>query len=209
MQLKNKMERKEVIKEMYDIYALEYESSRKDFLKKFILEDAKLFVSSLSGKDVLDLGCGPGRDSLFLKGVGLNVICIDISPAMVELCREKGLDARVSDLENLDFSDGSFDGVWAYTSLLHSPKVVFKNVIAKIKDILRDKGVFYLGMKEGNSEGEYFDGRYGGTSSFVSFYSDEELRKILSSSFEIIHPSRVEFPDKAYLNYLCRKRLFC
>lgn len=39
---------------------------------------------------------------------------------MIELCKEKGLETHIMDLENITFEDGSFDGVWAYTSLGHT-----------------------------------------------------------------------------------------
>ncbi len=44
------------------------------------------------------------------------------------------------------------DGVWAYTSLLHTTKDKFPQVLARIKDILKPNGAFALAMKEGSGE---------------------------------------------------------
>jgi 2-polyprenyl-3-methyl-5-hydroxy-6-metoxy-1,4-benzoquinol methylase len=36
---------------------------------------------------VADVGCGPGRITGLLRGLGLDVFGIDLSPAMIELAR--------------------------------------------------------------------------------------------------------------------------
>src|SRR5436190_20872649 len=40
---------------------------------------------------VLDLGCGPGRHSLFLQRKGFDVVGVDASPTQVALARIRGL----------------------------------------------------------------------------------------------------------------------
>ncbi len=63
--------------------------------------------------DVLDLGCGAGRHSLYLQRRGLHVIAADRSARMVELARARGVrEARVVDAcKRLPFDDGTFDTV--------------------------------------------------------------------------------------------------
>lgn len=62
---------------------------------------------------LLEIGAGPGRDSKYFQDQGLDVVCIDLSPAMIELCRQKGLTAYVMDMGNLDFPENSFDVVYS------------------------------------------------------------------------------------------------
>jgi len=50
---------------------------------------------------LLEVGAGTGHDSLYFQGEGLRVLCTDLSPAMVELCQAKDLDARVADFLGL------------------------------------------------------------------------------------------------------------
>jgi len=193
-------------KATYDKYASEYEEKTQDYIEKYIKEDFDLFLQNLKGKKILDLGSGPGRDSIKFKQRGFHPVCIDISKAMIDLCKRKGLEAYEMDMETLDFEDASFDGVWAYTSLLHLPKSKIKNVINKIRDILKTKGIFYLGMKTGNSEGFEENKRYPNHKRYFSLYSKEEIEKLLSD-FEILHFSKVEIDSEhIYINFLCRKK---
>ena len=199
------MDYKEANRLVYNNNAEEFEKRTKDYIRNYILDDAELFIKSLQGKRILDLGSGPGRDSQFFKERGLNPLCLDFSPEMVRLCQERGLEAQVGDLENLPFEDFIFDGVWAYTSLLHMPKSKLNPVLGKIRNILKQEGVFYLGMKEGDFEGWIESDKYPGSKRFFALYSDKELRKTLTLNFDIMHTSRVPLGDAIFLNYLCRK----
>ena len=105
----------------YNKMAREYDEETVDFWNRFPRTTIDSFAKSVSGK-ILDVGSGPGRDGLLLKEQGLNVICLDASEEMVKSCQNKGLQAVVGDFNQIPFADKSFDGVWAYTSLLHVPK---------------------------------------------------------------------------------------
>ncbi len=199
------MSYKELNRRVYDENAAEFDCRTRDYLREYISDDAELFLASLNGRRILDLGSGSGRDSLFFKDRGFNPVCVDFSSAMIDLCRAKGLRAVIMDLENLTFANNSFDAVWAYTSLLHIPKINLNAVLNKINDILKDSGIFYMGMKEGNFEGWIKSDKYTGQR-FFALYSDEELRRAVGVNFDIFHTSRVELGNAVFLNYLCRRK---
>ena len=69
----------------YDAIHDLYDAETRDFWEKFPAATVREFVSRLHGKDVLNLGSGPGRDSLILREQGLSVTCIDGSKEMVEM----------------------------------------------------------------------------------------------------------------------------
>jgi ubiquinone/menaquinone biosynthesis C-methylase UbiE len=62
------------------------------------------------GDSVLDLGCGTGEDALHLMAAGVTVQGIDASPAMVEIARGRGVNARALEIESIDQLEGEFDG---------------------------------------------------------------------------------------------------
>ena len=105
------------------------------------------FARLAKGK-VLDIGSGPGRDGLLLKDMGIEVICLDASEAMVKMCEEKGMEAVTGDFNSLTFRDSSFEGVWAYTSILHVPKSEVSDSLREIKRVLRQGGILGLGLIE-------------------------------------------------------------
>ena len=198
---------KQKTKDLYDEYAKNFQKRTEGYLKKYLLKDANLFIQSLNGVDVLDIGSGPGRDSSYFKKRGLNPLCVDISQTMIDICRERGLQAKVMDIENLKFPDSSFGGVWAHTSLLHVPKRNFGSVLKKISSILKEEGIFYIGMKEGNYDGMEEDLKYKGKQRYNALYTEDEVKREIEKHFVIIHYSKIEIDgSRTYFNYLCRKK---
>jgi tellurite methyltransferase len=63
------------------------------------------FVADLPPGAALDLGCGPGRNALYLAERGWRVTAVDGSPFAIEKLRERdaGIDARIADLERGEF----------------------------------------------------------------------------------------------------------
>jgi ubiquinone/menaquinone biosynthesis C-methylase UbiE len=63
-----------------------------------------------SGDTVLDLGCGTGADALHLTASGIKVHGIDSSPEMARMAQQRGVDARLLPIEQLDRLAGRYDG---------------------------------------------------------------------------------------------------
>jgi len=62
--------------------------------------------------NVLDIGCGPGRHSLYLQKKGLHVLGIDNSPLAVEICRLRGLKrVKVMSITQVTRRLGTFDTI--------------------------------------------------------------------------------------------------
>lgn len=61
---------------------------------------------------VLDIGCGPGRHSLYLQKKGFDVLGIDNSPLAIKVCKLRGLkNAKVISIDDVDFVPESFDTI--------------------------------------------------------------------------------------------------
>ena len=62
------------------------------------------------GDRVIDLGCGTGDDAVHLQSRGVRALGIDSASAMVEIARNRGVDARRMAIEGLGSMEGTFDG---------------------------------------------------------------------------------------------------
>ena len=88
---------------------------------------------------VLEVGCGWGELAEWLaRESGAEVVATDLSPRMVELARERGVDASVADVQALPFEDGSFDVAVAAWMLYHVPDL--DRGIAELARVLRPGG---------------------------------------------------------------------
>jgi SAM-dependent methyltransferase len=142
-------------------------------------------LRSEGARTLLELGAGPGKDGEFFRDHGLEVVCTDLSPEMIELCESKGLAARVMDLSELDFPSAAFGAVYAFNCLLHLPGRELPAALHGIRPILKPGGLFYLGVYGGKDhEGVWADDPYE-PKRFFSFHTDERLREMVAALFEI------------------------
>jgi SAM-dependent methyltransferase len=187
--------------EAYDAEARQRDAS---VIQPWKVEERAGFLALLKKEhrqSLLEIGSGPGRDGKFFMDEGFDVTCIDLSPEMVRLCRQKGLKARVMDVADLQFPDGSFDAVYALNSLLHLAKDELPAVLDKICRILKPSGLFYLGVYGGYGfEGVREDDRCT-PKRFFSFYKDEELKLVVAKVYEIISFSTISLENRKRLHF--------
>jgi SAM-dependent methyltransferase len=180
----------------YDKYARDrYQAKHADWK---LAEKEKFYILLKENKSklILDLGAGPARDAPYFRDKGLNIICIDLSKEMIGICAEHDLLSSVMDIECLGVIDDSFDAVWAMNSLLHIPKDNIENILSDIKRILKPGGVFYLGMYGGHDfEGIWEDDFYT-PKRFFSFYTDDDLKKLVLSHFNIIEFNKISLENR-------------
>lgn len=160
--------------ETYNALANEYDAKTKEFWETFPRTFLDQFARLIPKGHVLDVGSGPGRDGLLLEEMGLTVTCLDASKNMVSLCRSRGLDAIEGDFSAIPFPDETFDGAWAYTSLLHIPRNEIGQALKEIFRILKEEGIFGLGMIEGETE-EYRENMGEGQSRLFTYYTQTEI----------------------------------
>ena len=98
------------------------------------------------GTATLDIGCGEGRISRELTGLGHHVTATDISPTLLRSAQEAGSAARyvLADAAELPFDDGAFDQVVAYNMLMDVPNV--PAVVAEAARVLDPAGTLTVGI---------------------------------------------------------------
>ena len=84
-------------------------------------------LGNVKGKKILDIGSGYGNTALNLAKQGAIVYSIDISPKLIEGCKQRAtlnnlnVDFREMDACNLEFKDYMFDIITGFRVIHHLP----------------------------------------------------------------------------------------
>lgn len=188
----------------YEAYPAEFDERFARYFIKFRDQGARKFLDALNGTRVLDVGSGPGRYAEHFRDQGCDVKCLDISPAMIGLCRAKGLEAVVGDMTCMDLGE-RFDGIWAHASLLHLPKAAAPRAIERLTAHLKPGGVMFVSFKEGESEGFETHPDFPGVKRWYSRYPfDEAARLFVFPLLPILIWKTYENRDNVFINLLLR-----
>lgn len=196
--------RKDIIN-FYNREAERYKEERNEI--KGFGEIYKPFIKYIkhNGK-ILDFGCGSGRDSLYFKNNGYNVIALDGSKEMCDITRQL-CNIEVKEMFFEDFKEeNTYDGIWACASLLHLPKDILINVLKNLALSLKENGYIYASFKYGDYEG-IRNRRY-----FIDF-TEESFKDIIKKipDLEIIETYQTNGVLKSqirkhWLNIVLKKR---
>lgn len=199
---------KDYVKDTLDYY----EKNALEYTNKWITEFQhntdfvipKIFLEYIPKKGhILDLGCGPGRDSNFFLTEGYRVTSIDGSQEFCKIAMDK-FSIPVINMNFLDINfSNEFDGVFACGSILHLDNVDLAKVLTKIHESLKEKGILYCSFKEGQTT-RIYNGR---------FYNDMTKEKMI----EILNKLAVKYKmlriwtseqyasESKFINFIIRK----
>ncbi len=155
-----------------------YERNAEDFaystadLEFSEMQDA--FLKELKdGADILDFGCGSGRDTNCFLKKGYQVTALDGSARLCRIAEENtGIHVIQMDFNDFDEKD-KYDGIWACSSILHLPKQELKNVLIHMEKALHNNGIIYTSFKYGD-----FSGKRKGR--FFTDFTEDSFRSFIS-----------------------------
>ena|SRR3989344_3977507 len=119
------------------------------------------YLKYASGK-VLDLGCGSGRVGLFLKdNNSCSVLGIDNSPNLVHICKTRGLNAMLMDI-NKQLPKDSFDTIIMYGNGFGMPGSVdnIRSLLLNLRDITSQNAVIIAESNDPNKMKNEIDLNY-------------------------------------------------
>ncbi len=177
---------------MKDYYAL----CAEDYHAATFSLDPSRFLSVLTnhlptGSKILDVGCGSGRDLLWLKQRGYLVWGLERSPGLVRLARrDTGCEVVEGDFNNFAFTTHHVHSVLAVGTLVHTPPERFAAALGRILECLGPGGLLLLCQKEGvgvrkddtRKDGMHKEGmRQDGEDRIFYLWQDQSIRPVLRS----------------------------
>jgi SAM-dependent methyltransferase len=116
-------------------------------------DDLAFITRHLAGRHgaVLDLGCGPGHVTGYLRALGVDTTGIDMVPEFIDHARTAHPDGQyeLGSLENLDVADHSVAGILTWYSLIHLPPHNLHDVLTEFRRAIAPAGMLVLGHFDG------------------------------------------------------------
>jgi len=191
--------------ETYDKIASSFSNSH---FEHFWIKEFEFFRKNITGKKIIDLGCGAGRDAAVFVENNFDYTGIDTSEGMLKVASErvpKG-NFRQMDFSKTNFPDNTFDGFWAAASFLHIPKNDVVGVLRETKRITKNGGIGFISIKEKTEmdEGMINEKKFGGISRYFAFYTQQEFKdKLEKNDFSVMKISTHMENDDRKTNWLC------
>lgn len=130
------------------------------------------------GGVVGDLGCGPGWETGALASRGFRAVGLDVTPAfLAHAARSHPATGYLAgDFLTLPFRDGTLDGAWACSSLVHVPWLSIGSALAEVARVLRNGGAFLSTMQAGSVEGPLGSRTFPGKLFHYAYYEPDDWR---------------------------------
>ena len=180
-----------------------YDDIAKEYVNEFFEDTSDnkyidIFLNSLNGKKILDVGCGNGKDCKYILEKGFNINGIDLSIGMLNIAKEKvpNCNFEIMDITKITYPDDSYDGIISNCSLFHIPVEELPKTLKSFKRVLKPDGKLLLILQEGNGETMVEEPYRPGIYIYIKYFSKNEIQKLLQEyGFEIDYLLKKESPN--------------
>ena len=112
--------------------------------------------------ELLDLGCGPGRDLKTFTALGHRATGLEGSAQLAALARaNSGCEVLEQNLLELELPSSHFDGVFANAVLFHVPSQELPRILRQLHAALKPGGVLFTSNPRGEGQEGWNGDRYG------------------------------------------------
>ncbi len=112
--------------------------------------------------ELLDFGCGPGRDLKTFKSLGHHPVGLEGATALAAMAREfSGCEVWEQNFLELALPKACFDGIFANAVLFHVPSAALPNILTQLYETLKPGGVLFCSNPRGEGQEGWQGDRYG------------------------------------------------
>lgn len=201
---------------VYDQVAEKYARQFIDELQYKPLDRLLLEAFAKDNKDkgtLIDLGCGPGQTTRFLKDAGqTDITGLDLSPEMINQAKKlhPDIDFQTGDILNHNQPENTYGSAIAFYSIVHFHPDQLPGVFQQVQQILKPNAQFLLSFHCGDTPvhlEEWFEEKV--DIDFYLFNPDQVIQSLKDAGFEILE-ALVRYPypgehqtQRAYMK--CKK----
>lgn len=192
-------EKRKIVKEDYNAIADTYAKcySEIDYCKTYIDE----FIANLSGKKVLDIGCGAGQITDYLTQKGFEVIGLDFSHKLLKIAKRNFPNSKFILADICEYEQNEqVDGIITKDVLFHLSDENLVSVLQKFRRMIKPNGNLCIIMDMPKEAGEQIfveelDEKY---QIYYNYLTPEKLRDLLEKTgFNIENIQLVKDNDNA------------
>lgn len=160
-------------------------------------------------RNVMDLGCGTGRHSIYLAQQGFNVYATDISETGLEITQAKAnklnlnnIEFKQHDMRDIPYDNNSFDGILCVWTTGHGTIEDSRNNVNEIYRVLKPNGtviIDYVSTEDENYgkgeelEKDTFINNVEGEENIPHHYSTIDELKELYSKFSYLDITPIDY----------------
>jgi len=193
----------------FDVSVSKFNEFANEYASRFMSVDSyqeslDLFcnLSKNSSPRILELACGPGNITKYLKKKfpKSEILAIDLAPKMIEIAKQtvENVDFRVMDVRDISTLDGNLDMVmcsfcFPFLSLPDATKLV-----ADCAGKLNNGGLIYISTMEGTQDEAGFETTSfsGNSEVYFNYFEQHQLEEMLiASKFHIESIKRQEYAE--------------
>ncbi len=135
------------VRQAYDVWANDYDTV-KNKTRDLEAKALRASLSMFENLDVLEIGCGTGKNTEWLVSKAKRLVAADFSAEMIARAKAKiaasNVEFRQFDLrDGWEFPENQFDLITCSLALEHIEDINF--VFGQTHKVLRSNGLFYIG----------------------------------------------------------------
>lgn len=146
----------------YDLRAQEFWEGTRDHDVSQNIAVLLQYIEVAPPFELLDFGCGPGRDLMTFKRLGHRATGLEGATQLATMARSySGCEVLQQNFIKLSLPSNHFDGVFANAALFHIPSQALPRVLKDLHATLKPRGVLFSSNPRGNGQEGWSGDRYG------------------------------------------------